>query len=70
MPNWRMLQRVVASFGRAPRAYRRLLASLSWGPSEGPENKWLDRKADEYMGAAHRDAKRARFADHFESVRQ
>jgi len=41
MPNFKMLQRLVAKFGREPRPLSELRSRLRWAPSHGPEDAWL-----------------------------
>ena len=48
MPNWKLLKRVVAFFGRLPRALRRREKSLGWNQAAGIAEEWLDKQADAY----------------------
>jgi len=63
---YRQLQRVVTTFGGAPRAVRRTLARVGWGPSVNLEVKWLDAKADEYCSAEHDQRMRERYEGYYE----
>jgi len=62
MMNWKLLQRVVAFYGRLPRSFRRREKRLGWNQAAGVAEVWLDKQADEYDEPANLNAKLKRYA--------
>ena len=61
MMNWKLLQRVVAFYGRLPRSLRRREKRLGWNLAAGVAEDWLDKQAAEYDDPDRLNAKLQRY---------